>query len=542
MGSPTISLAKFILIFVGAILNLQMEDGDIKNDMIHSGLASQLVALLGRLQNYCPPCSDAGEVSDTLLQASEWGWRLLDDMLDERMTWTPVHIRALVMWLSRWTDSSKLELDEDQATLDMSIAQSCGSVLLHASKCPSFAAAVATPEAGPALESLLRMVEQSQVPDCWTGLEDDEGHGQDEEARTTISSLTKAAAHALAETTGHADNLNTLCPLQDGLLSPHHPLLAQVLTWLRQESALTSTKVCALLMLGNFAHDDERSMALVTLEGVLPSIIQIWRLGAHDMDVVHAASHCLANLAVPTPNKPRIAYAGVIPCLSAFLQEKHDAFKPVQFGIVSLLKNLTVSLDHPDISLEIMDVQHEGRASLLPPILALWRRTDDQTLRVQVARVLVMLLRSTYAKRADLLSTWAKRYSLSDEELARLVAETRVKLADDTVVSALTHLACHARAHPVLMSEAWLALALLAQDHGTHLRLTPATNVGRSLLVSWPSTDAARVLPRAVEALSFSLDEMPIHVATNAATLWHLVASATPSLRADAPTVARSLA
>ena len=212
----------------------------------------------------------------------------------------------------------------------------------------------------------------------------------------------------------------------------------------------------------------------------------------------------LKNLAVSPANKEKVFEAGIVPLLPALLVRERDMVQPLQFGVVGLLRQLANATTAPQISLGILGVWPQDTPDVLVDLVALHKRSDHMSLRMDIARVYVALIRSLWSSRTsersiqELASTMHADISAVQQALTA----GRTKLQTQPILEGLSDLLRHSRASAVIQSEALLALSLTSsssKDTGMRALLTQLNSLSnactRTILIHRRMIKAHR-LPR----------------------------------------------
>ncbi|RUS13085.1 hypothetical protein BC937DRAFT_86366 [Endogone sp. FLAS-F59071] len=144
-------------------------------------------------------------------------------------------------------------------------------------------------------------------------------------------------------------------------------------------------------------------------------------------------------------NKTVLGAAGAIQAASPFLEETKDLLKPIQFGVVGILKHLaTGNRDRIITGYEPSSLEPPSLTSPLILLIALLGRTDEMPTKSEGTRVLVNLVKTVWAQDAD--ATLELR---------------RVLLSSNGVVPCIAEM-IRTTQFPVLQNEGVIALTLLS--------------------------------------------------------------------------------
>lgn len=511
---------------LGALLNIQMDFDEAKLILQREALQSISKLLGSTLWFNVMSQNDINELVFVTYQMQEWGWRLLDDVresIGERktITWDPLLVQAILFWIQHWASSTDApKTDTDILEKELTIMTCISNILSSHSDNEVLIDAIMS-QGQESMKGILNIVALSFPRNVKQSLLTDDFCVEVTEAFTL---LRKSSSHVLVEIAGQDKYLETLCPLQNDQADTQSWFLDFILAGLHQEAGDTLFITCLLLLSGNLARGHKRSLALCSNTALLERIVYHWSNARDSNRIAHSASGALANFAIPEDNKQKVL-AKVVDLLPVYLDPQHDMAKFVQSNILNLIKNIASSTEHPGVALMIMQSKLSGQ-SILPRLIALWSRTDDQTLRIQVARIFVMLLRNIFSLKNNKLQHQevAFEQSISEEALQANILNGFEQLQDVSIIDALCHMVCYARQSALVMSEGFFGLALLAHDLCMYFHVTDrrADQVFDGLLKPWPGPPGA--FPVGLDALCFALDEMPSHVAQNAQSLWMLLA------------------
>lgn len=206
--------------------------------------------------------------------------------------------------------------------------------------------------------------------------------------------------------------------------------------------------VCAALVVGNLAREDDVCESLVLDQGIhLPLIESIQN--DKDRRVLHAAGGCLRNLSVPTKNKEVIAEAGALEAIMGMLQ----------ISVVRELPYLGACITRQLVNGSFGNVQRlllkahpqaqtdADPTSYLDTLLQASSQSDDLAIKAEVARTVTAIFR--------VLST-AKE---SQDQIDR----TREQVLSHAALLAPVEAVIRQQQSKPLRSEGWFALALIAQ-------------------------------------------------------------------------------
>lgn len=462
---------------LGMLLNLQMDFEPAKEAIKSSNAVSKLTALstspaLYRMGGWVegPPnehprtwvanqCSSAA--------AAAWGLCLVEDVLGkdaESIEWTRDAVQGLLTQeqsLRAASSKSVAPSVDDVATQlvehEISILDSIGGLLMHASA--SFMSVLARPNDAPLRVLVDLLTGSPETPTYWEPVLEDEEEA--ERAFGAYSRLRTGAAHVVVGAAADDANLPSLCPL-DGTQLISHWFVETLLQSVRSKDVPLAA--CALLALGNLARDAQRSEAIADAPHLLAQTAQ--HLGTNDVKIAHAAVGLLKNLAVSPANKEKVFAAGIVPLLPALLVRERDMVQPLQFGVVGLLRQLANATTAPQISLGILGVWPQDTPDVLVDLVALHKRSDHMSLRMDIARVYVALIRSLWSSRTSErnIQELASNMHTDISAVQQALAAGRTKLQTQPILEGLSDLLRHSRASAVVQSEALLALSLTSSS------------------------------------------------------------------------------
>lgn len=266
-----------------------------------------------------------------------------------------------------------------------------------------------------------------------------------------------------------------------------------------------------------------RCEALGSTPGLLDGVVR--HLAADHIRLAHAAVGLLKNLAIPVPNKAPIVAAGAVPLLLPLLSRERDMVQPLQHGVVGLLKHLANSPTVPLVALGLLGAWPSAE-SPLEALEALRMRTDQVSLRLEIARIYVSLIRTLWSARANDVPRLAADAQTSEQELSGALEKARAALQTEPIFSALVDLLRFGRKYAVLVSDSLLALTLASS---TSKEAAGIVLQCVTVHVVVP-TDAGQDAPftSGVEALVYVLESMPPQVVGNACSLLQIL-SLTPT-------------
>ncbi|KAL1953537.1 hypothetical protein VTO42DRAFT_2614 [Malbranchea cinnamomea] len=231
-------------------------------------------------------------------------------------------------------------------------------------------------------------------------------------------------------------------------------LVVTLLSWLK-ETEKDQLKVCACIMLGNVAREDAICESLIRDFEVHLRLISILNSNTTGC-VLHAALGFLKNLAIAGDNREYLGAAGIIKALSRLW-----AFDPIPYvqlmatgltrqviasslpNIKRLLEPLSTNPDSP-----------ENSRTYLSLLLSLFAKTDSLPIRTEIGRIMAAICRSLMS-RNEVSSTLNGSPVLIDRLFSLHEGVARPIGAMITQTE-----------WPVVQSEGWFALALMASTYG----------------------------------------------------------------------------
>ena len=535
--TPTMLEVRWTLMTMGAILNMQMDCAPVRNALCDDGAVPLIINALAKMTslNSIQASRDAAKYSIST-QAIEWGLRVLDDLLTSEEThsyaWIPTAAESLLDLLQVWNrvhppaSSSSSSERCDKLEQQLSIIENLSNILDHEAQNSSFCAAMTSADTPKALQTLLNIVHEVHLLPGWQIIDAEANDALLSDTHQAIGHLKKAATHTVVALAGEDTNLDRLCPLDgDEVIQPNH-LIDTLCDWLSDVDGDPKQIVCAVLVIGNLARDHIRSAALASRPSLLESMTRQMQCHANDVHIAYAVIRANGNFAIPDKNKRRVASSGILREASIYLDSQHDMKRPVQAGVLILLKNLTSSVLFPDLALCILGALPGAPTNILSDLIRLWESSDDATMKLRIARIYAMLLRCIHGLNADddHLHQLATESGILPSDLQQGFKQARKKLQIIQVIDALCFLVCHAKNHVVLMNEGLLGLVLLTRSHESNWHAADAKSaVANGVFKDWP-TPAESLFPSVAEALPFVMDAMPSQVASNAHVLWLLMA------------------
>ncbi|WFD42090.1 hypothetical protein MPSI1_000728 [Malassezia psittaci] len=528
------------------LLNLQMDYEPAKKALHHAQIVPKLAELSASpaLYSLGAPAKSKGEnqqLLDALQQSATaacWGLCLVGDLLEmesDKVQWTREAVQALadqeqsfraVTNESTSTDATSNAMDI--ISLELQILESIGAILEHSSD--SFLYALVHPSDGP-LQILLEFLTMTpKVPGYWQhALLNEE---IEEEANTAFAKLKAGAAHAIIGAAGVNANLEQLCPIHTDQINSQW--FVKGLLKAMVSSDLPSM-TCALLALGNLARDNQRSETIIEIPTLLPKAIEL--LDQKDIKLSYAALGLLNNLAVPQTNRVKVFNSGVLSHLAPMLERERDMIQPLQFAVIKLLRQLINTDNSPQILIGVVATPSTTAPQLLSRVAELLKRTDNVSLKAEIARLYAAILRSLgrYKSIDRSLSGLEVQSPLSEDEAKNALDQVWAYMKQESVINALVELLRHSRQHAVTMSEGLLGLAILSSkssEEGKFERDAEAAIMTFGGMQTYhPAISEAETetpFQSGLDALVFVLNHMPPQVIGNACSLIQLWMNASP--------------
>ena len=519
-STPILQQIRWILVTIGAMLNMQMDCVPVKHALLDCGTIPQTFNALARILALDLKDPETHAVS---VQAMEWGLRLLDDILTDEeahtYAWTPHDAEVLFRVLQVWSElDSRYLLDTEGMEHRISIIESGCSILDHETKNSTFCTAVVDCENLDILRLLLHMVHETVVPhqDSSDLTDNEEPHVSS--THHVFGHLKKAATHTIVALAGEDANIDRLCPLSDGRLTHPNFFLETLYAWTSDVHGDSKKAVCAVLALGNLARGHTRSVELASQPHLLYHMLQQMILHPNDMHIVYAVIRAAGNFAIPDQNKSILVSSDIVTHACAYLAPEHDVKSPIQSGVLVLLKNLISSSSKPFVALELLGCLSDTSKNVLEPLEDLWHRTDDTTTQLRIARIYVALLRSVFGsdKGEESMHRLAEESAMLSTKLDAAYKHAEGKLCCPSVVKALCHLLCHSQQHTVLQNEGLLGLIFL-------IRSTYADAFIAETIFQVSSSPPGGMFACVMEALLYIFRTAPAQVASNAYVLWLLL-------------------
>ncbi|CAL8581300.1 hypothetical protein XPA_006999 [Xanthoria parietina] len=227
-------------------------------------------------------------------------------------------------------------------------------------------------------------------------------------------------------------------------------LVDSLIQWL--SSQRQQEQVCACLMLGNLAQSDAVCREMVSRLSLHDRLVEILEYQTHPQ-VSYAALGFLRNLALPAENKSTIGTQRTVEIIARFWSE--EVTPQIQHASVALLRQLLNScIGNVRWLLESLSPDPDSPAhekTYLSLLLLLFGRTDDAATKFETGRTVATISRCISSSSQGLPpeatnAIWHRLYGLHPDiatPLAMMISQSRF---------------------PVLRSEGWFALALMARS------------------------------------------------------------------------------
>ncbi|KAJ5890690.1 uncharacterized protein N7473_006918 [Penicillium subrubescens] len=238
------------------------------------------------------------------------------------------------------------------------------------------------------------------------------------------------------------------------LFAEHYPLdsaLAQTLkSWIIADEE--QLQICACVMLGNLARSDEVCQVMVRDLKIHVELVSVLESGSRG-SVLHSVLGFLKNLAIAGDNRVSLAEAGIIPAVSRLWA--FESVPQVQFMAASIARQVTIS-SMENIARLLAPLSEDPdspahKRTYLSLLLSLFEKTDSAPIKTEIGRTVASICRTVTPKAREgdeaAKSLLEKLYTLH-EGVARPVGAMITQTQ-----------------WPVVRSEGWFALALMASNH-----------------------------------------------------------------------------
>ncbi|ESZ97480.1 hypothetical protein SBOR_2169 [Sclerotinia borealis F-4128] len=226
------------------------------------------------------------------------------------------------------------------------------------------------------------------------------------------------------------------------------PFSSSLRRWLSSEQI--QLQVCACIMLGNLARNDEACELFVHTARVHTPLISILK-DVNDSQLLHAALGFLKNLALPIKNKEVLGSSGIFEVLPRLWLL--DMLQPIQLSSISLSRQLVNgSMENVNRVCARLSADEDSPAherSNLSLLIALFDRTDVEPIRMEISRLITAVCRvfTAYKGRpVEELNETRRKFLLRHPDIGRplsfMVSQTK---------------------WPIVRSEGWFVFALMAR-------------------------------------------------------------------------------
>ncbi|PQE27248.1 GTP binding protein [Rutstroemia sp. NJR-2017a WRK4] len=226
------------------------------------------------------------------------------------------------------------------------------------------------------------------------------------------------------------------------------PFASSLRRWL--SSPQIQLQVCACIMLGNLARNDEACETFVHTARVHQPLVAILQ-DANDSQLLHAALGFLKNLALPLKNKEVLGASGLFDVLPRLWLL--DILQPIQLSSISLTRQLLNGwMDNVHRICQRLTPDTDSPAhdrSKLSLLIALFDRTDVEPIRMEIARLITAVCRVFTAWKGlpqeelnDMRARFLQRHPDLGRPLSFMVSQTK---------------------WPIVRSEGWFTFAIMAR-------------------------------------------------------------------------------
>jgi hypothetical protein len=207
---------------------------------------------------------------------------------------------------------------------------------------------------------------------------------------------------------------------------------------------------CALVILTSLTQSEQIARSLVEEHGIhecLPELLHV----INDQDILYPAINLIGRLALPVPNKATLVEHGLLGEMQHFFA--NDTTPTVQREAVIAIRRLATGSPH---TLAVITATNRPRAadlaaqdSELAAALALFRRTDDASLKLEIGRLAIEVCRLL----------WASADGMPEEAEADF--NSTVGPCGQTFVEAIAFVILHGD-HPGVCGEGWFGFAMVS--------------------------------------------------------------------------------
>ena len=278
----------------------------------------------------------------------------------------------------------------------------------------------------------------------------------DSEEENELSVIRGNIIHALSD----ISSLPQFAAKYAGLESP---LIYSLLKWL--SASQPQLQLCSCIMLGNLARSDPVCQLMISEPKVHVKLLNILNTSS-DTQVLHAVLSFLRNLGLLPQNKQILGESGIVPVLGRFWTA--ETMPQITHAATGLLRQLINGCtDNISRLLDPLSIDEESPAhsrTYLSLILSVFERSDDLTVKVEIARIVAAILRTINTSNASISTslrdtTLHRLYSLHPnigQPLAMMVSQTQ---------------------WPIMRSEGWFAMALAARTEEGSLAMDAVLEV-----------------------------------------------------------------
>ena len=244
-------------------------------------------------------------------------------------------------------------------------------------------------------------------------------------------------------------DISALPQFTEAYSSLDSPLVEILTKWLSANQS--QLQLCACIVLGNIACSDAVCRSLVSRKRIHRDLLAILRTSS-DSQVIHSALGFVRNLGLPAENKEVLGEAGTIEALTRFWKSEsmpqisHLAAAVTRQLVGGCLGNVRRMLS--SLSSDAESPAH--RRTYLSLLLAVFERSDEVTVKTEIARVVTAILRCIHsaarldqASKSRLLERLYSLHANIGNPLGAMVTQSR---------------------YPIIRSEGWFALALMARS------------------------------------------------------------------------------
>ena len=228
------------------------------------------------------------------------------------------------------------------------------------------------------------------------------------------------------------------------------PLIDSLLRWLSVPQS--QLQLCSCIMLGNLARSDLICNGMVRRLQVHKTLLSLLK-DASDTQVIHSALGFLRNLSLPLQTKKILGEAALVETVARFWTP--DVAPQIAYAATSLTRQiLNNSLPNVRKLLASLSPDPESPAhskTYLSLLLLLFDRSDDVTIKMEVARVVAVIFRCTH-------TTTRSAPERSTESIL-----TRLHSLHPNLSRPLAMMVTQSR-WPIVRSEGWFALALMVRS------------------------------------------------------------------------------